>query len=153
MTKKLITVALSLTVIACFSLPALSQTTDKKIIETKNAPSPIGPYSQAVQTGNLVFVSGQIGKDPVSGTMKNDNIKDEATQVMDNVKAVLAAAGLTMDNVVKTTIYLTDINDFKPVNEVYGSYFKADYPARETVEVSHLPAGAKVEISVIAERK
>jgi 2-iminobutanoate/2-iminopropanoate deaminase len=140
-------------VFACCSLCAHSQTAANKIIDTKNAPAPIGPYSQAVQTGNLVFVSGQIGKDPVSGTMKNDNIKDEAAQVMDNVKAVLAAAGLTMDNVVKTTIYLTDINDFKQVNEVYGSYFKADYPARETVEVSHLPAGAKVEISVIAERK
>ena len=133
-----------------FSPIAFSQTTLKKAIETKNAPAPIGPYSQAVQAGNLLFVSGQIAKDPATGIMKNDSIKEEATQVMNNLKAVLDAAGLGMDNVVKATIYLTDMNDFKKVNEVYGSFFKGTYPARETVQVSNLPANAKIEISVIA---
>jgi 2-iminobutanoate/2-iminopropanoate deaminase len=129
---------------------AFSQTTPKNVIETKNAPAPIGPYSQAVQTGNLVFVSGQIAKDPTTGVMKNDSIKQETTQVMNNVKAVLEAAGLRMDNVVKATIYLTDMGDFKKVNEVYGSFFKGNYPARETMQVVALPANAKIEISVIA---
>ena len=133
-----------------FSPFAFSQTIDKKAIETKNAPSPIGPYSQAVQTGNLLFVSGQIAKDPATGAMKNANISEEATQVMNNIKAVLEAAGLGFDNVVKTTIFLTDINDFKQVNEIYGSFFKGTYPARETVQVAALPAGAKIEISVTA---
>jgi 2-iminobutanoate/2-iminopropanoate deaminase len=133
-----------------FSQIAFAQTADKKIIETKNAPAPIGPYSQAVQTGNLLFLSGQIAKDPATGTMKNANIAEEATQVMNNIKAVLEAAGLSFDNVVKTTIYLTDINDYKQVNEIYSSYFKSNYPARETVQVAALPASAKVEISVTA---
>lgn len=132
---------------------AFSQTPQKKIVETKNAPAPIGPYSQAVQAGNLLFVSGQIAKDPVSGAMKNATITDEVTQVMNNVKAILEAAGLGLDNIVKTTIYLTDINDFKQVNEVYGSFFTGNYPARETVQVSNLPANAKIEISVIAVAK
>jgi len=132
---------------------ALSQTPTKKIIETKNAPAPIGPYSQAVQAGNFLFVSGQIAKDPVSGAMKNANITDEVMQVMSNVKAVLEATGLGIDNIVKTTIYLTDMNDFRQVNEIYGSFFKGIYPARETVQVSNLPAGAKIEISVIAVTK
>lgn len=132
---------------------AFSQTATKKIIDTKNAPAPIGPYSQAVEAGGLLFVSGQIAKDPATGAMKNDSIKEEATQVMNNVKAVLNAAGLEMDNIVKATIYLTDINDFKKVNEVYGSFFKGNYPARETVQVANLPAGAKIEISVVAVEK
>ena len=121
-----------------------------KTIYTKNVPEPIGPYSQAVQAGNFVFVSGQVGKDPVSGDMKNENIKVEATQVMTNVKNALAAAGLTMANIVKTTIFLTNMDDFAQVNEVYGSFFTGNYPARETVQVSRLPLHANVEISVIA---
>jgi 2-iminobutanoate/2-iminopropanoate deaminase len=127
---------------------AFSQT--HKIIETNNAPAPIGPYSQAVQAGDLLFVSGQIAKDPVTGTMKNDNIKAETIQVMNNIKAVLEAAGLGIDKIVKVTIYLTDMNNFKQVNEIYGSYFNGNFPARETVQVSDLPANAKIEISVIA---
>jgi 2-iminobutanoate/2-iminopropanoate deaminase len=127
-----------------------SQSAPKNIIETKNAPAPIGPYSQAVQAGGFLFVSGQIAKDPATGIMKNDSIKEEAAQVMNNLKALLNAAGLEMDNVVKATIYLTDMNDFKKVNEVYGSFFKSNYPARETVQVANLPASAKIEISVIA---
>jgi len=129
---------------------AFSQTATKKIIETKNAPAPIGPYSQAVQVGDFLFVSGQIAKDPVTGVMKNDSIKEETIQVMNNLKAVLEAAGFGMDNIVKATIYLTDMGDFKKMNEVYGSFFKGSYPARETVQVSNLPANAKIEISVVA---
>ncbi len=144
--KKTLLIAVSISL----SHIAFSQAATKKVIETKNAPAPIGPYSQAVQTGNLVFVSGQIAKDPATGAMKNDSIKEETTQVMNNVKAVLEAAGLGMENVVKATIYLTDMGDFKKVNEVYGSFFKGNYPARETVQVVALPANAKIEISVIA---
>lgn len=121
-----------------------------KTIYTKNAPEPIGPYSQAVQAGNLVFVSGQVGKDPVSGAMKNENIKAEADQVMLNIKNILEAAGLTMASIVKTTIFLISMDDFSQVNEVYGSFFKGNYPARETVQVSHLPLNANIEVSVTA---
>ena len=132
---------------SCF---AFAQTATKKIIDTKNAPAPIGPYSQAVEAGGLLFVSGQIAKDPSTGVMKNDSIKEETLQVMNNLKAILSSAGLQMQNIVKTTIYLTDINDYKKVNEVYGSFFYNSYPARETVQVANLPAGAKIEISVVA---
>jgi len=136
--------------ISCF---AFSQTATKKIIDTRNAPTPIGPYSQAVEAGGFLYVSGQIAKDPSTGAMKNDSIKEETLQVMNNLKAVLSSAGLQMQNIVKTTIYLTDINDYKKVNEVYGSFFYNSYPARETVQVAALPAGAKVEISVVAVEK
>ena len=122
----------------------------KKIIYTKNAPEPIGPYSQAVQAGNFVFVSGQVGKDPVSGAMKTENIKAEATQVMNNVKNILETAGLTTANIVKTTIFLSNMDDFAQVNEVYSSFFTGNYPARETVQVSRLPINANIEVSVIA---
>ncbi len=121
-----------------------------KDIYTKGAPEPIGPYSQAVQAGNFVFVSGQVGKDPVSGTIKNENIKTEAMQVMTNIKNILEAAGLTMASVVKTTIFLTNMDDFAQVNEVYGSFFTGNYPARETVQVSRLPLNVNIEVSVIA---
>jgi len=123
-----------------------------KAIETKNAPAPIGPYSQATIAGGLVFVSGQVGKNPVSGAMINDTIKNEAHQVMENVKAVLEAAGSSLSKVAKTTIFLTNMDDFAQVNEVYGSFFTGNYPARETVQVSRLPLNANVEISVIAEQ-
>ena len=121
-----------------------------KSIYTKNAPEPIGPYSQAVQAGNLVFVSGQVGKDPVSGAMKTENIKAEATQVMTNIKNILETAGLAMSNIAKTTIFLTNMDDFGQVNEVYGSFFTGNYPARETVQVSRLPLNANIEVSVVA---
>lgn len=123
-----------------------------KSIVTKNAPTPIGPYSQATVAGGFVFVSGQVGKHPVSGAMINDNIKNEAKQVMENVKAVLEAAGSSLSKVAKTTIFLTNMDDFAQVNEVYGSFFSGNYPARETVQVSRLPLNANVEISVIAEQ-
>jgi 2-iminobutanoate/2-iminopropanoate deaminase len=123
-----------------------------KTIETKNAPTPIGPYSQATVAGNFVFVSGQVGKNPVSGAMITDTVKNEAKQVMENVKAVLEAAGSNLSKVVKTTIFLSNMDDFAQVNEVYGSFFSGNYPARETVQVSRLPLNANVEISVIAEQ-
>ena len=122
----------------------------KKVINTNNAPAPIGPYSQAVEAGNFVFISGQIPLDPSSGELVSENIKAETVQVMTNIKAVLSQAGLSFDHVVKTTIFLTDMNTFSQVNEVYGTYFTGQFPARETVQVSALPKNVNVEISVIA---
>ena len=122
----------------------------KKIITSKNAPAPIGPYSHAVQFGNMLFVSGLVGKHPVTGELMLADIKTETTQVMENVKGILTDAGMDFTNIVKTTIFLTDMNNFASVNEVYGSYFKGDYPARETVQVSKLPLNVNVEISVTA---
>jgi 2-iminobutanoate/2-iminopropanoate deaminase len=122
----------------------------KKIITSKNAPAPIGPYSHAVQMGNMLFVSGQVGKNPKSGELMLNDIKTETTQVMENLKGILNEAGMDFSNICKTTIFLTDMNDFSSVNEVYGSYFKSDFPARETVQVSKLPLNVNVEISVIA---
>ncbi len=121
----------------------------KTIITSKNAPAPIGPYSHAVQFGNMLFVSGQVGKHPLTGELMLADIKTETTQVMENVKAILTDAGMDFTHIVKTTIFLTDMNDFASVNEVYGSYFKGEYPARETVQVSKLPLNVNVEISVV----
>jgi len=122
----------------------------KTIIYSPSAPEPIGPYSQAVMTGNMLFISGQIAIDRATGNFVNANIKDEAGQVMQNIDAILKAAGLSFSNVVKSTIFLKNMGDFPQVNEVYGSYFKELPPARETVEVSKLPKEANVEISCIA---
>lgn len=119
-----------------------------EIIFTKNAPEPIGPYSQAVKAGNLLFCSGQIALDPATGIMVEGDVAAQATQVMKNIQALLSAAGTDMSHIVKTTIFLKDMNDFPKVNEVYGGYFKSNFPARETVEVSRLPKDALVEISV-----
>ncbi|MBL7888600.1 MAG: RidA family protein [Bacteroidetes bacterium] len=122
----------------------------KKVITSKNAPAPIGPYSHAVLFGNTLFVSGQVAKKAENGEMVLGNIKDETHQVMHNLKAILTDAGMDFSNVCKTTIFLTDMNNFAQVNEVYGSYFTSDFPARETVQVSKLPLNVNVEISVIA---
>lgn len=122
----------------------------KFIIQTEKAPAPIGPYSQAVQAGNMLFISGQIALDPETNQLISGGIKVEALQVMKNLEAVLTSAGFSFENVVKTTIFLSDMNHFSDVNEVYGSYFKADFPARETVAVLGLPKNVNVEISVIA---
>lgn len=122
----------------------------KKIINTTKAPAPIGPYNQAVLANNMLFVSGQVAIDPVSGKIITGDIKLEARQVMENIKAILTEAGMTFGNIVKTTIFLTDMNNFSAVNEVYGSYFSSDFPARETVQVSRLPKDVSVEISVMA---
>lgn len=122
----------------------------KKIIHTTAAPGAIGPYSQAIQTGNLLFVSGQIPINPATNELVMDNIQDEIKQVMENLKAVLSAANVGFENIVKTTIFLSDMSLFAAVNEIYGSYFTGDYPARETVAVKGLPKGVNVEISAIA---
>ena len=123
----------------------------KKIIKTENAPKPIGPYNQAVIAGNYMFISGQIALNPNSGQLITDEIKKETTQVMENLKAILSEASLTFDHVVKTTIFLSRMDDFADVNEIYGSYLNdSTAPARETVQVSKLPVGVNVEISMIA---
>ncbi|UZO80301.1 RidA family protein [Aquimarina sp. ERC-38] len=123
----------------------------KQIINTKKAPAPIGPYNQAVKTGNMLYTSGQIAINPETNELVLDSIKEETKQVMLNLKAVLAENDMTFENVIKTTIFLSDMHNFTEVNEVYGSYFKEDTaPARETVAVAALPKFVNVEISVIA---
>ncbi len=123
----------------------------KKIITTTMAPAPIGPYNQAVLTGNTLYTSGQIAIDPETGTLVLDSILIETRQVMENMKAVLIEAGMTFDNVVKTSIFICDMGNFTQINEVYGSYFNDESaPARETVEVVRLPKDVNVEISMIA---
>jgi 2-iminobutanoate/2-iminopropanoate deaminase len=122
----------------------------KKIVFTSEAPAAIGPYSQAVRSGHLVFCSGQIPLDPKSGRIVSGDIATQTRRVMDNIGAILRAERLTFDNVVKTTIFLTNLGDFQTVNETYGSYFKQDPPARSTVQVSALPKNANIEIEVIA---
>jgi 2-iminobutanoate/2-iminopropanoate deaminase len=122
----------------------------KTIINTNNAPAPIGPYSQAVSAGSFIFVSGQIALNPVTGQLVTDDIKTETKQVMDNINAILVEAGVDFSNIVKTSIFLTDMQDFAQVNEVYGTYFKDAFPARETVQVAGLPKGLNVEITVTA---
>lgn len=122
----------------------------KKIIHTPNAPEPIGPYSQAVLVNNMLFASGQIAIVPENNTMNTENIVDETHQVMKNIGEVLRAADMNYTNIIKTSIFLKDMNQFAEVNKIYGSYFTADFPARETVQVSRLPKDVNVEISVIA---
>ncbi len=122
----------------------------KSIIYTEEAPAPIGPYSQAVQAGNMLFISGQIPIDPATNQLIQSGIGDEARQVMKNLEALLLAAGFSFENVVKTTIFLSDMNHFAEVNEIYGSYFRSDFPARETVAVLGLPKNVNVEISLVA---
>ncbi|MEP7236876.1 MAG: RidA family protein [Ferruginibacter sp.] len=124
----------------------------KKIINTANAPAPIGPYNQAVLTDNMLFISGQIALIPGTSDLANADIAAEANQVMKNLSAILAEAGMDLSNVVKTTIFLSDMSLFAEVNEVYGGYFTSDYPARETVAVKGLPKNVNVEISMIASK-
>ena len=123
---------------------------DRKIIKTTDAPQAIGPYSQAVEAGGFVFVSGQIPIDPKSGNVVPADIKVQARQVMENAKAILSAAGCGMPQVVKATLYLKSMSDFAAVNEVYGGYFPSDPPARATVEVSRLPKDVAVEMDFVA---
>ena len=122
----------------------------KQIINTEKAPAPIGPYNQSVKAGGLLFISGQIPINPATGEIVNSGIKAETHQSMQNLEAILSEAKLTFEHVVKTTIFLSDMSLFAEVNEVYGTYFKGDYPARETVAVKGLPKGVNVEISMIA---
>lgn len=122
----------------------------KQIIQTDKAPAPIGPYNQAIKANGMLFVSGQVAFIPATGDLESSSIQAETHQVMKNLQAVLEEAKLTFEHVVKTSIFLSDMGLFAQVNEVYGTYFKGDYPARETVAVKGLPRGVNVEISVIA---
>lgn len=122
----------------------------REVVFTKNAPAPIGPYSQAIKTGHMVYVSGQIAM-TAEGKLDTASIEAECKQVLENIKAVIEASGLKMDQVVKSTIYTTDLKNFSRINEVYKTYFTINPPARETVQVVALPKGAHVEIAVIAE--
>lgn len=122
----------------------------KTVVYSPNAPEPIGPYSQAVQAGNMLFISGQIAIQRSSGNILTGNIEEETTQVMINLQEILKASGMDFSNVVKSTIFLKDMGNFPKVNEIYGKYFQQNPPARETVEVSRLPKDVNVEISCIA---
>ena len=123
---------------------------EKKIITSKNAPEPIGPYSHANLIGNTLYVSGQVAKDAITGEMMQSDIKVETRKVMENVTAILAEAEMDTTHIVKTTIFCVNLGDFAAINEVYGSFFSGNYPARETVQVVKLPLNANVEISVVA---
>ncbi len=123
---------------------------EKKIIRTENAPAPIGPYNQAVQFGNMLFISGQIALHPQTGELVLGDIQTETKLVMSNLEAILKEAGMDFSNIIKTTIFLMDMGQFAQVNEVYGTYFPDNAPARETVQVAGLPKGVNVEISMIA---
>lgn len=122
----------------------------KKIILTKDAPAPIGPYSQAVESNGLLFCSGQVSIDPTNGNVITTDVKAQTEMVMKNLEAVLKAGGVSFKNVVKTTIFLTDMKDFVTVNEIYGRFFPSDAPARSTIAVAGLPKGVNVEIEMIA---
>lgn len=123
----------------------------KKIIKTAKAPAPIGPYNQAVLSGNMLYTSGQIAIDPATGELQIGNLEDETRLVMENLKAILEEAGMTFENVIKTSIFISDMNNFARINKVYANYFDAEAaPARETVEVANLPKFVNVEISAIA---
>ncbi|MBO9618881.1 MAG: RidA family protein [Niabella sp.] len=125
---------------------------EKRIIQTPNAPAPIGPYNQAVFAGDTLYISGQIAIDPASGELNNKSLEEETHQCMRNLKAILETAGLSFGNVIKSTIFITDMNQFGVINGVYGQYFTGDFPARETVQVAALPKFVNVEISMIAVR-
>ncbi len=129
---------------------AFSQTVDKKVIQAPDAPKAIGPYSQAILAGNTLYVSGNIALDPETGKMDTLNLETETRRVMSNLGAVLKEAGMSYDNIVKATIYMTDIKNYKQINAIYGEYFKALPPAREAIQVVALPAGAHVEVSCVA---
>ena len=127
-----------------------SQTWERKTIATENAPEAIGPYSQAIQAGNMIFLAGQIGLDPTTRTLVEGGIEEETRQAMDNLSAVLQAAGYTMADVVQAQVFLADLNDYAAMNEVYGSYFASSPPGRAAVQVARLPLDARVEIMMTA---
>jgi 2-iminobutanoate/2-iminopropanoate deaminase len=122
----------------------------KQIIRTNSAPAAIGPYSQAVRTGNMLFVSGQLGIDPATGNFVEGGVKEQTTQVFKNIRAILSEAGYTIADVVKTTVFLADMADFADVNEIYASQFEGDFPARSAVAVKTVPKNGRVEIEIIA---
>ncbi len=121
-----------------------------RIIKTNNAPAPIGPYNQAIEANNTLYISGQIGMNPTTSELVQDSLENETHQVMANLAAILKEAGYDWNNIVKCSIFLADMNDFPKVNEIYGGYFSGQYPAREIVQVGKLPLGVNVEISAIA---
>jgi len=123
----------------------------KKVISTENAPTPLGAYNQAIITGNLIFVSGQIPLDPATGQVVVGNFKEHCKRVLENLKAIVESAGSNVENIVKTNVYLTDLSKFSEVNEVYAEFFRSDPPARAAVEVSKLPLGVDIEIECVAE--
>ncbi|WP_343700320.1 RidA family protein [Chitinophaga sp.] len=123
---------------------------EKQIINTTNAPEPIGPYNQAVKAGSMLFISGQIALNAETGKLEQDDVIVETHRVMQNLRNILTEAGMDFSDVVKSTIFITDMNDFSQINEVYGKYFSGYFPARETVQVAGLPRGVNVEISMIA---
>jgi 2-iminobutanoate/2-iminopropanoate deaminase len=123
---------------------------EKQIINTNNAPAPIGPYNQAVQAGSMLFISGQIALNAETGKLEQDDVIVETHRVMQNLRNILTEAGMDFSDVVKSTIFITNMNDFSQINEVYGKYFSGYFPARETVQVAALPRGVNVEISMIA---
>jgi 2-iminobutanoate/2-iminopropanoate deaminase len=133
-----------------FALPGAAAAALKEVIATKNAPAAIGPYSQGVRAGTMLFVAGQIAIDPRTGQMNAGTDEEQVAQVLENIKAILAADGMTMDNVVSTTMFVRDLNNFTKLNAVYGTYFKDKPPARATVQAARLPRDAAVEISAIA---
>lgn len=122
----------------------------KQIINTPDAPAPIGPYNQAILVNDTLYISGQICIDPIGGSLNNADLQSETHQCMKNLQAILTAAGMDFSNVIKSTIFITDMHRFAEINEVYGSYFTGDYPARETVQVAALPKFVNVEISMLA---
>jgi 2-iminobutanoate/2-iminopropanoate deaminase len=124
----------------------------KKVIRTNRAPAAIGPYSQAIRNGDFLFVSGQLGIDPATGNFPEGGVREQAAQVFKNIRALLSEAGFSMDDVVKTTVFLTDMADFAAVNEIYASHFQGNFPARSTVAVAGLPKNGRVEIELIAVR-
>lgn len=139
----------SLTVVILSIVFSVGVSAQKKAVETPDAPKAIGPYSQAIVANGFVFAAGQIGTDPKTGVLA-DGVEAQAEQVLKNLAAVLKASGSSMENVVKATVFLADMNDFAKMNEIYGKHFKAPFPARSTVQVARLPRDAKVEIEVIA---
>lgn len=132
------------------ALAANAQSSGKRSIESLNAPKAIGPYSQAIVANGFAYTAGQIGTDPKTGTLVEGGIVEQTEQALKNLAAVLKAAGSSLDNAVKTTVFLADMNDFAKMNEVYSKFFKKPYPARSTVQVARLPRDAKIEIEVIA---
>ena len=147
--KKILFFLCTISVIAILIFSTESKIMPKEIISTTNAPQAIGPYSQAVKTNNLMFISGQIPMDPTTGNLVEGSIEDEANQVLKNLKSICEAAGYSLDDAVKITIFLTDLGNFAVVNDVMKEHFSEPYPARATVEVSGLPLGVNVEIEAI----
>lgn len=140
---------LTVVVLLALATVSLSQS-GKKVVEVADAPKAIGPYSQAIIANGFVYTSGQIGSDPKTGTLVEGGIEAQTEQVLKNISAVLKASGSSMESVVKTTVFLADMNDFAKMNEIYAKYFNAPFPARSTVQVARLPRDAKVEIEAVA---